>query len=224
MIRLRPVNAREPDDADPTHGPRSDAAKRVDAGIFARVHSMWCASGALRRAQRYEPPRWDYALLEELLVGVLVAYEPDGLGQVEGGLQQPADHELGDDIRDAHVEPEGLPARSSLDGVHHLATEGEYLVRVAEHHLTGLGERQLAADLAEELLAELVLERMDLRAQRRVGEPQDLARTDEPSFASDHPEIEQMVVVDPFHGSQRCVAELDMSRRYFVKVNIIPGP
>ncbi len=151
------------------------------------------------RVRDHDVERVQREIREQLLVGVLVAHEAHGLGQGEGGLEQPANHELGHHVHDAHVEPERLPARSPLDAVDHLAAQGEDLFRVAEHHTAGLRQRQLAADLGEELLAELIFQRMDLRAQRRVGKPQDLACGDQPSFASDDPEIEQMMIVNPLH-------------------------
>src|SRR5690606_22285282 len=83
---------------------------------------------------------------------------------------------------------------------HHLAPEREDLVGIAENHPTHLGERELATDLREQLLAELVLERVNLRAQGRMGEAEHLAGLGEPSLASDDPEVEQVVVVHPFHG------------------------
>jgi hypothetical protein len=119
-------------------------------------------------------------------------------------LQEAVDDELGDDVHDADIEPERAPRRSVLDRVDHLATEREDLVGVPIHDAAHVGQRQLSADLREELLAQAVLERMDLRAQGRVREPQHLPRGDEAPFTSDDPEIEEVVVVEPFHGSCIC--------------------
>ena len=74
------------------------------------------------------------------------------------------------------VPPQLAPARAAGEQ-HHIAIEDARVI---------VGDGQ-------------VLEGVDLGAQRGVREVQHLARLDEPALAGHHPEVVQMVVVEPFH-------------------------
>ena len=83
----------------------------------------------------------------------------------------------------------------------HLGPEREDLLCVAVDDPAHLGERELAAGAGEQLLAELILEGMDLPAESRVRQAQHPAGARETAFPRDGEEVEQMMVVEPFHRS-----------------------
>jgi len=59
----------------------------------------------------------------------------------------------------------------------------------------------------EQPLLERVLERPDLAAHRRLREPQLLGRTGDAAFAGNGPEVEEVVIVEPFHVGSRVLGD-----------------
>jgi len=99
-----------------------------------------------------------------------------------------------------------------------LAPEREDVVGVAIDHLPDVGEHEVAPAAHEQPLAERALEHLELPADRRLREVELARRRGDAPLARDDPEVEQVVVVDPFHGPGRYVGSADMSRRTFVMV------
>src|SRR6266852_4125843 len=97
--------------------------------------------------------------------------------------------------------PTGLP---SFDGVQKLLPQREDFLCVAERHATHVRQHEITSLPCEQLLAENLFEPMDLAADRGVRQPELLARPDNASLLRDDPEVEEVVVVEPFHtGSIR---------------------
>ena len=80
-----------------------------------------------------------------------------------------------------------------------LLPKGEDVRRVLVRELPRLRQRERTTNALEDLLAERILERMDLRADRGLRQPQHLRRARDRAFASDRPEVEEVVVVQPRH-------------------------
>jgi hypothetical protein len=65
-----------------------------------------------------------------------------------------------------------------------------------------LGQRQAPATLLEQLLAQRLLERAELQADRGRRQAQLLRRLGHAALAEDRPEVEQVVVVEPLHAAR----------------------
>ena len=98
------------------------------------------------------------------------------------------------------VEPLRLAGGAALDGVDHLATEGEDLFRVAIDDPPDLGEHEPPTLALEQLLTHGVLEHLDLRRDRGMRQMELLASPRDRAFPGDHPEVVEVVIVQPFHG------------------------
>ena len=83
---------------------------------------------------------------------------------------------LRDHVGDADHEPQRLPGRPPLQRVLELLAEREDLVGVAERDPPAVGQHEVATLAREQLLAEDLLEPMDLAADRRMRQAQLLAR------------------------------------------------
>ena len=81
----------------------------------------------------------------------------------------------------------------------HQAPDPEDLIRVPEHQAAGLGEHERPALPPEQALAHRPLEQSDLRADRRLRQPQFLRCLRNAPLPDDRPEIEQMMIVEPVH-------------------------
>ena len=132
---------------------------------------------------------------------VLAADEAHFLRMLERGLQKPVHDPLRHHVGDPDCEAGGQPGRPPLHRVPHLGPEREDLLCVAVDDPAHLGERELAAGAGEQLLAELILEGMDLPAESRVRQAQHPAGARETAFPRDGEEVEQVMVVEPFHRS-----------------------
>ena len=75
----------------------------------------------------------------------------------------------------------------------------EILLISTPDDLPHFGQDQAPAGTGEELLAELLLEGADLSAQGGVGQAQPLAGGHQPPLPRHGPEVEEVVVVEPFH-------------------------
>ena len=137
---------------------------------------------------------------EQRLGPRLAADHPDRRRQLQRRRQQAIGDLLAEHVGDADDEAHRPPGGAALHGVEELTAEREDLVGVAVDHLADVGRHQPAADAGEQLLAEPRLERLDLRAHRRLRQPQLLRGPHHAAFAHDRPEVEQVMVVEPFHG------------------------
>lgn len=77
---------------------------------------------------------------------------------------------------------------------------GEDLVRISKDDEARLGQDQIAASLREQRLAERPLQGPNLSGNRRLRQMKLLARRSHAAFLCDHPEVQQVVVVQPSHG------------------------
>ena len=165
------------------------------------------AAGQDGRVRDDEIEHVEGEVAEELVEVSFMAHEPNGLGQAERRLQEPAHDELRHHVGDADVEAQRLPGGAALDRLHHLAAEREDLFGVTEDHLADLGQSELAPLLREQLLAELLLERMDLRAQGRMGRMQHPACRHQAALPRHDPEVEKVVVIGPLHVEENMSAK-----------------
>src|SRR4051812_16329929 len=127
-------------------------------------------------------------------------------------------------VGDADDEPERPAARAPLDALQEFPAQREDLVRVSKRHLTRVGEDQRPPLAQEELLAEDLLEAMDLAADRRVSQVQLGARADDAAFLRHHPEVQKMVVVQPLHGPTEYVGFPDAGRKTILIVELSISP
>ena len=116
--------------------------------------------------------------------------------------QQPIGDQFRNDVDDPDGQAERAPRRPVADRIEQLAAEREDVVRVSVDDATDVGEHERAPLAAEELLAEHVLERADLRADGRLREPQLIRGAAHAALANGEPEVEQVMIVQPFHGSR----------------------
>jgi len=84
-----------------------------------------------------------------------------------------------------------------------LASNSEDLVRIAVDEATALRQHQVSPRSDEELLVERLLERPQLAADRGLRKTQFLAGLRDGSLAGNHPEVQQVMVVEPLHWRRR---------------------
>ncbi len=107
---------------------------------------------------------------------------------------------LGTALATPTVSGSGRPADGpALQGLEQLAADAEDLVGIAVHQAPHIGEDQPAALPFEQLVADHVLEQLDLRADGGLREPQLVGGARHAAFPHDGPEVEQVVVVQPVH-------------------------
>src|SRR4051812_24211152 len=91
------------------------------------------------------------------------------------------------------------PGRTAAHHVEKLAAEAEDLVRVSVDDPSHFGGLEGAALPLEELFAQRLLQRADLRAERRMREPKLFRGPGDSAFANGCPEVQEVVVVEPIH-------------------------
>ena len=158
--------------------------------------------GALRRHRRVrdeDVEGVEREIGEQPPEAVLAAYEADFVGMLERRLQEPVHHTLRHHVGDTDGEAGGQPRRPPLHRIEHFVPEREDLLGVAVDHPAHLGERELAAGTGEQLLAQPILEGVDLAAQRRVRKPERPPRPRQAALPRHGEEVEQVMVVEPFH-------------------------
>ena len=132
---------------------------------------------------------------------VLATHQPDMLRQAKRRLQNPVGDEFGHHVRDADYQAHGPPARPSFEHIDQFAAEREDFVGIPVNHLASLRERQAPAGLGKQLLAQIFLERTNLAADRGLREAQLLAGPGDAALLGHRPEVKQVVVIQPIHGS-----------------------
>jgi hypothetical protein len=137
---------------------------------------------------------------EELGEGAFAAGDADIGGDVEGGLEEALGDELGDNVGDADGEAELLTGGDAVDDVLELVAEAEDVIGVAQDGAADVGEDEAAALSLEELVAERLLEELELGADGGLGEVELLAGLGDGAGAGDGPEVEEVVVVEPAHA------------------------
>jgi hypothetical protein len=101
-----------------------------------------------------------------------------------------------------HADTQCTPTRTDVPAGHivQLAAEPKDIIRVARRVATEWREHEPLAAPLEQLGAEVLLERPQLRAQRGVRQAQLARGGGEPSLSGDHREVVQVVIVEPLHG------------------------
>lgn len=129
---------------------------------------------------------------------VCAADDLNGVAEPKCGFEEPPHERRGKDVGDADDQPQRSTARPSPERVDELAPQREDLVGVRKGDAAGLREHQLSSPAGEELFAEHLLEPMDLAADGGVRQAELLARSNDASFLRDDPEVEEMVIVEPW--------------------------
>src|SRR5262249_25001062 len=106
--------------------------------------------------------------------------------------------------RDPDHQAERLSACPSLDRVQELPAERENLIGVAERHAAHLGQHEIPPLAREQLLAQDLLEAMNLAADGRMRQAELLASAGQTPLLRNDPEIEQVMIVQPFHALSIC--------------------
>jgi hypothetical protein len=127
--------------------------------------------------------------------------------------EQPVDDELGHRVRHSDRELGGARRRPAAQRLAQLAPEREDLVGVAVHHASGLGQRHRPSLPLEQTLAQRALQPLHLRADARLRDAQLLRRPRYTTLAGDHPEVEEVVVVEPVHVGFYLSAKLSFSSK-----------
>ena len=121
-----------------------------------------------------------------------------------------------EDVRDPDHHGDRSCASPSLERIQELLAEREDLLCIAKRHATCVGQHQAPPLAREQLRPQDCLQSMDLAADRRVGQAEHSAGPSDAALLRNHPEVEQMVVVEPFHaGSIRRLGRT--STRYFLE-------
>ena len=139
---------------------------------------------------------------EQFFVGALAAYDSVLIAQLQRRLDQLVRDQLGQNIGDADRQARQTTFGAALEAADHLLTEGENLVGITKNEFAGVRRHKMPSRLAEKLLAERFLERFELCAHRRLGQVQFLAGPRHATRPGHRPEIEQMMIVQPFHERQ----------------------
>src|SRR6266852_1097160 len=109
----------------------------------------------------------------------------------------------------------GRPVSRHLTASRKLLPERADFICVAERYATDVRQHEIPPLPGEPLLAENLFEPMDLAADRGVRQSELLARPDNaPPPLRDDPEVEEVVVVEPFHAASIC----RFSRRLTLKL------
>ena len=138
---------------------------------------------------------------QQAVRSILPARELDRLRQGERRTQDPERDELAHDVDHSDRESHRSSRRAVLDRVEKLPPERKDLVGVAVGDPSRVGQLEAPPGTNEEPLAERLLQRAQLRAQRRLRQPQLRARPGDAPLFRDRPEVEQVVIIQPFHGS-----------------------
>ena len=137
----------------------------------------------------------------------------------ESGFEQTIDEEFRQGVGDADAQPDADCAGAVLQGAAEFAAQRKYFVGVIEHRASGFGHHEIAAFLAEELRADRRLQNRDLAADRRLRQSELFARAGDAALPGDVPEVEQMLIVETFHGS---IAFIDVTNLYILIFNLNP--
>jgi hypothetical protein len=86
-----------------------------------------------------------------------------------------------------------------LQRVDQLLAEGKHFIGIVKRHPAGLRQHEPAADAFEELMSKRLLQILQLCADGRLRDQQLFAGADHAALAGDHPEVVEVVVVEPFH-------------------------
>lgn len=123
----------------------------------------------------------------------------DPIGEVESGLQDLESHHLRERVGQADVQPERALPGPLPNRVHQLAPGRENLIRITEHQVSLFGENEVAPASPEKFIAERFLEKLELRADGRLGDAQFFGGFPYAAFFGDHPEVAEVMKIEEFH-------------------------
>jgi hypothetical protein len=147
----------------------------------------------------------DGELRQQLELGAFDADDAHRVRQAEDGFEHAHDERFGQDVVDAEAEGDGSFDRAAAGDRNEFLAAFEDILGVAFGEAAELGEGEVAADAAEELLAELRFEGADLRRDGGGGDEEPAAGGGDAAFARDDVEVVQMVVVQPVHAAREYV-------------------
>jgi hypothetical protein len=138
---------------------------------------------------------------EEALRLAFCADDLDTLLRFQGGLDEAVGDEFGDGVSDSDLQAQGASRGTVFERVLHLAAEGKDFFGVAVNDTPHVGEDEAAALALEELLSQGIFEFANLAADGWLCEPKLVAGLGNTAFFGDCPEIEKVMVIQPFHTS-----------------------
>ncbi len=168
-----------------------------------------------RRIGDHQVERVRREIGEQALGRAVAADDLHRLRQPHRRLEQAIRDDLGDLIGDADLEAHRPPGRAILERVHQLAAEAENVVGIAKDDAAHVGEDEVASRSLKQFFAELIFEHADLPADRRLREPELLARARDGALARDGPEVQKVVVVEPLHKAVNSAYSATVPRIYF---------
>jgi hypothetical protein len=176
---VRLVPGRQPRRAEHRHrgGPEQ---------VVVRLHGN---TGRHRRVREHDIDRVLGKVREKTVGRVLVANDLHRLGHREHRLEDPIRQQLRHEVGNPDHQAQRPTARPPLENVLQLTPEAEDLVRVPEDHLPDFRECQASAPLREQLLTERLLQLTQLSADRRLCQPELLARSRNAALLRDGPEV-----------------------------------
>ena len=117
-------------------------------------------------------------------------------GSLQRRLQQVAHHQLGQAVGDAHRQPQALAGGGVAHGGGQLFAQLEDLVGVRHGGHAGFGQRHAAPGRLEQRVAQRLLERAHLRADRLHRHVQPGGGAGHAAFLGDDPEVVEVPVVE----------------------------
>jgi hypothetical protein len=132
----------------------------------------------------------------EAVERALAAHDAHGMLHAQRRLDQAMRGFLRDHVVDADHQPQRPPARAVFERIDHLAAQPEDLVRVFVHQLAGLGRHEPAPGFRQQLLADALFERAQLRADRGCRKRQLFRGAAQAPGAHHGPEVQQVLVVE----------------------------
>ena len=130
----------------------------------------------------------------------LQADHVDRLIDQQGRFQQFVGDQLGHHVSDAHVQPPGSSRWSPPQRVLQFATNREDFIGIPKDGVAHLGQGEIATNLFEQLVPHRRLQPLQLGTDGRLSQQQAFGGPRHAAFAGDHPEIQQVVIVEPVHS------------------------
>ena len=159
---------------------------------------------------------------DELFGVAFAARDLNRLGGLGRRTQETVHDQLRDRIRHAHGEPRRPARRPPLERLEQFAAGREDLRGVPVDDAADVGQHERAALALKQTFSERLFQDLDLGADGRLRQPQLLGRLRDAALAHDGPEVQQVVVVEPVHGSApRCrnITKTSRSAHNYLFVN-----
>lgn len=138
---------------------------------------------------------------KQMVRPIFTADDAQGRLQSEGRLQNPVRNQLGQHVGNAHRQAQRPSRRTVLHGVREFPAQCENGVGIPHRNATHVGQHQPAAAPAKQLFAQAVLQLADLVADSGSGQAKLFAGGSHAAGARHRPEIQQVMIVQPFHSN-----------------------